>query len=661
LSERIKAPRQKQWPVWCLVAVITLFGGVLRFVGLDRVGIPGDELEIWHLCTQATSAGQLLSGEVKRSMMSFLPACIEYIQNVFSLEVNSFSLRLPGGLMGTLSIAVVFVVARSLYGTVGGLMASALFALNAVHIQCSREAYPYVVSVAGTVVMLWSMLALGFSLQRRTRPAMLIYPAFLLGLFLMMHSSVAAWPVGLLLAATGMALTTVMLLRPPRRWLPTVLLLAASLAGVLPKLWPYIARRLSAGTMKHGRAGAYSDLALFDTLGLKFAWNFAWGHTPLRAGFTILVLAGLLGLLWFHRKRAIHYLLPGVLLAGFILTMVSRYMSGNPFYTRFLTPVLPVYVILLAGALALPVEHAERIPVAARKLRAALAWTPFGIAVLLLLHPARLSATMTGRPAPYRQIVDWVDGHLPPGTPVMCDRYFDAWNEFKVNAPTGVVFMATIPNEPLERYQQAGWRESAKAFLRDNPDAAFYETKMYWTQIGPWEWPHSHFARNKSFADSSFLELDRLGLNYRTVGDYPKDWLPKTVYYNEPEDLVDRARREGKQAIAIFGRNWTYTKLRDMSDWRVMRGRAVVHLYNVDEQAIEVHLKIVGVAPQQPKAVLLGGRTAAFPANRPVETAVGPLALQPGKNTFFLSDPSWSRTQVPLMVKRLGIGPVRPE
>jgi hypothetical protein len=391
-------------------------------------------------------------------------------------------------------------------------------------------------------------------------------------------------------------------------------------------------------------------------MGFRFFTNFAWGGTPIRLIYTLGVIVSAIAVMWIDRKRRILLLLPALLLTGFLATMVSRYMTGNPFYPRFLVPILPMYTVLIAGALAFPIAHAHRIGIPWRPGKTIIALLPFAVAVGLIVYPAHLSASMTGRPAPYLQIVEWADATLPPGTPVLCDRYFDPWNEYKVNAPTSVVFMATIPNEPLERYQQAGWRDSAIAFFRDNPDAAFYETKMFWNKLGPWDWPHSFFVQKQTFVDDSFLELSRLGLNYRAVSSsYPREWLPKTIYYNAPEDLARAAQKAGKRAFAVFGENWQYMKVRDFSDWRVMRDSATVTIMNVTGENLVAHLKIVGLAPQQAKQVRVGDRAVTFPANKPIDAGIGPFELQPGRNVISLRDPSWSRQQVPLMVKRLSV------
>jgi hypothetical protein len=96
-------------------------------------------------------------------------------------------------------------------------------------------------------------------------------------------------------------------------------------------------------------------------------------------------------------------------------------------------------------------------------------------------------------------------------------------------------------------------------------------------------------------------------------------------------------------------------KLRDFSDWRVMREQATVTIHNVTAGVLNARLKVAGVAPQQSKSVSVGERAISFPANKPVDAAIGPLLLQPGRNVVTLTDPSWSRKQVPLLVKRVRV------
>ncbi len=355
---------------------------------------------------------------------------------------------------------------------------------------------------------------------------------------------------------------------------------------------------------------------------------------------------------WKERPRAGRIILLVVLAGSFVGTMVGRYLSVNPFFIRFLAPVMTGYVL----ALALGVTYWWRLAVrnAPAMRRYAVPGLLLPVLALACAVPTGLHASrMKGRQVPYKQIVDWADRNLPAGTPIVCDRYFDAWNEFRFNPPASVSFMSTRPNEPQENYRN-GFRESVKRYLVENPDAAFYETKMYWSELGPWDWPHAYFARSQAFVDEHFLRLLEMNMAYRQkTDDYPRDWLPKTIYYNTTADLVERARIEGRPVLGIFAEGWKYLKTRDLSDWRVMTREALIDLYNVTDAPVEVEVVLVAVAPTQKKSVVLQERLVEFPAGQGVAVRVAEATLPPGRSSIRLADPGPGKEVPPLMVKQL--------
>lgn len=618
--------------------------------------MPGDELEMWRACKHGASAWGILRGEVPLSMHLPFPAYIKAFQQLFHLEPTLFAIRLPGALLGILCIPMLFAAGRRLLGVGGGLLAAALTAIHPVHIQCSMEAYPYVVAVLGMTLGLNVLLALARIVKTDSTPEVWHYMLFGFAVILLTFSSISSWQFAALLLAAAV----VPFLFPLRdawsvRRRPLLLIVAV---GLLVVGWPFskqVLLWLSQSSMKYGHAGYQSDIRLFDTEGLRFATNFAWGSTPMRAALSLVLAAG--GLLALARRRTLAGgLTVGLIALGFLATMVARYPMGHPFTSRLLVTMMPAYHLLLSAGMLLPYEAlCTRWPRWAGLWRLSLAiW--LGVLLLPLVQPIRMAMTVRGTPFPYRETVAWADAQLPPGTPVLCERFFDAYNEFAVNAPTSAVFMCTIPNEPVQRFEQEHWRDTARDFLVRNPDAAFYETRMFWKQVGLWDWPHQHFARVQRFQDPNFTALYKLGLSYREIGnELSIDEIPRAIYYNTPDDLVARARAAGESVLAVYGAGWGYTKTTDYRDWRTLGDAATVTVYNLGDADREVSLQIEAVAVGGSRTISgPQSRRVTLPPNQPVRAELGPLRLAPGANVVRLASPSTAAgPQASVLVYRL--------
>ncbi|MDA0989307.1 MAG: glycosyltransferase family 39 protein [Verrucomicrobia bacterium] len=635
--------------------MIVAIGVVCRLIGLGNAGVPGDELEIWKWLQSGPSAFDILSGKVSHpNMFALLPGYTRAVQELLGLPLTRFTLRMPSALLGAAAIPILFFCGRILAGRRGGLIAAALLAINPVHIQCSRETYPYVLSTTGGCLCLWALLSMMRCVGQEARVRWWSYILMAIGFYMMLNSSIAAWPVvitygSLLLLGAGLKAWC-----KPRDVKAIIITVVIGAILCLPRMLPQLLKIFGQKQAQAAQAGGKTHGAdLFDPQGLTFFQNFSWGSTVLRTALLCAVLLLALAWLWQNRRRWPTWTPCLVLTIGFLTTMVSRYSTGNSFLTRFLVPLLPVYQLLLAVGFCYLLQ--SKGPVTRIRYQRPAGWMLLALALLLQLHPASLAMKMEGHPYPYARIVDWADANLPPGTPVLCDRFFDAFNEFKVNAPTNVVFTSTILNEPKERYQQTNWRGTAQAFLLNNPDAAFYEAKMLWPHVGKWDWPHGHFANRISFIDEPFMALRRLGLNYRFVGTmYTDEEWGRAIYYNTWDDLKRRAEKASSPALVSFGPGWTYTKTGDYRDWRAMGHTAYCRIANLANVPLRITLTVQGAAAQGAKTVSVGGGHAAtFPANQLSQQSLGPFLLEPGDHMLQFDDANWPQRQTPLLVQRI--------
>ena len=640
--------------VWVLLPVVLLVGAYFRLAGLGDGGVPGDELEIWRFCESGLSASQILAGKLEHTMSYLFPAWVKALQEMFNLPLSRFSLRLPGALLGIATIIFVYLSGRVLFGNKGGLVAALLLACNPLHIQCSREAYPYVMGVLGAALNLWAILSSARDQWAGRRVAVLSYVALAVGLLLMMHASIASWPVAVVEAAIFFVVQAVFAWRR-KKFVGPIITIAMVLIICGPNIWGQIISVIQRGSAKYTQAARHAAPPLFDPKGLTSIYNFAFGNTWVGLAFVAILIVAAILAIWLRKDRRGLLILVVLLFAGFFATMVSRYIKGNPFNPRFLVLLVPAYQLFLCAGILMPLTLPEHRLSKSRAtgLTAVLAV----LAILLMARPAVHASQLRGNPYNYREIVAWADSHFPRGTPVLCERFFDAFNEFRVNSPTNVVFTATIRNEPLKAYQDSDWRGTAVEFLTNNPDASFYETRMFMLYQEPWPWPAQYFARSRPFIDEHYVKLHALGLNYRALAKGMRiEDMPRTIHYNTVDDLKRKAMDQGSAAFALYGSGWTYNKTGDYRDWRVMQEVATVDVYNVTDDRQKVLLTVFGATPNAAKGIVTDlGQQQKFPENQLSAIAFGPITLVAGKNTVTLKDPAWQSRQVPLFAMKLEV------
>jgi len=286
-----------------------------------------------------------------------------------------------------------------------------------------------------------------------------------------------------------------------------------------------------------------------------------------------------------------------------------------------------------------------------------------GVAVLLYLEPAWASTRLTGTPIPYKQVVRWCDTQLPPHTLVLVGRWFEPWNELRVNNSTNVYFTFTVPNEPMDVFLKVRWRDTAKDFFDKFPDAAYFARESYTDrpEVGPWPWPAQYFAHKVTFTNEAAIKLRDLGLGYRIDSSAACSNLVKiSLYYNTREDALAKAREQGKTSLVFFGPEWGYVKLwqqyRDFRDWRILQDKATLDVYNLTSQINYVTLLLRGMAVNGSKRVSFGLHGQAdFQNMQYAEWRIEHVPLKPGLNQFVLSDSLWSVSHVPLLVDQVEV------
>jgi hypothetical protein len=399
---------------------------------------------------------------------------------------------------------------------------------------------------------------------------------------------------------------------------------------------------------------------------------FGFGATPLRAAFSFAALAG--GLVaalacWKRERRGVFVL--GLIVIGVIMNIKAQSAIGAAYEPRYVAAYLPLYIALLAwGFDALASLAARRSPKSALATGAA----AFALIAGAYAEPAWVATDLRGKPTPYRDIATWMDANLPAGTPVLTDRWFEPWNEFRIYQPQNVVMTFTVPDEPQDTFRQVNWRDGARGFFERFPEAAFLEVaRNYWNipDIGPWLWPRTNFVHKHTFTNEAGLRLRELGLANR--GDF---FTPGTnrllvdIYFNTREDVLAKWRAEGRPVGLWFGAGWRYEKTgpmqwipiktREFMEWRAPSAPAAeLDVHRLAAGLDKVTLRARGVAVGGLRSLVCAstGQRQDFAPGQMTEWTIGPVALTGDVTRVVFTDPAYRAGTPPLLIESIGVAP----
>jgi hypothetical protein len=640
-----------------ILSIILAFAGWLRFIDLGRLTMGADTMEYYKICLSGVSASDIYlnSADILHGMPPFWFAAHNFILQLFSLPVSFATVRAPDAFVGILTVLCAYFLGREMKDKRCGLTAAFFTAVQPMLIQMSRECYFYAPIVLGCMLGTWTIIRLSVRTSAKQSPLVSDYILYALSLFLLTHVQISSWALAAVFVVSGVGGVLRSALKRDLTWWPAIIICTlTAFIGIFTLLFEWgmadvLNLMFGEGKEQWGNIFESAKENSFVT-----AWSivsaYLFGRGWLRNTVNVVVLAlGIFALVrgWKDARYRIftYFTVGAVLFLGFIHTL-----SVFPPTPRHFSSIVPMLVVLVSLGI---VNGCDVLLAKMRKPQLGFL-LPVGGALLLFLSlngwAAWLSTRLTGQP-PYNVVAAWADKNLPKGTVILCDRWFTPWNEFRMHPTTNVSFTYTVPNEPPQVYSQVNWRETAKQFFAMNPSAAFYEGREYWVELGPWEWPHSYFARSEVFYDAAGIALDRMGLHYRPMpSNYPREWLPVTIYYNTEEDIIEKARAAGRRTLVTFGEGWQYTKTQDHRGWHVLPQQAVLKVYNLTDQPLDVDLLLAGTAVNGTRSLSAApGVSATFQANRMQEVALGPLTLQPGRNDITCRS-GGAGEQVPLLI-----------
>lgn len=319
-----------------LLAVIAA-GSFLRLVGLGHESLWNDELSSWYR-SSFPSIRQVVDLGVKPDVhppgYQVLLFC--------SMRVTGDSetaLRLPSAIAGILTIPVLFLIGRKLFGASTGLLGSALLAVSPSHIWLSQEARPYALLILLVCLSVLLLIRLLARVQKGERASPAEFSAFVLLGILLEYTHYFGLLVFLLEAAALLGLS--LILRRGR-------LLAAG-AGLAPMVFflPWLPVALAQSS-----SGSYIALPTLKTFYSLVLQYMGWSKV-LTVILLLMVPAGLVMRYFFSRARDwLHtreLLVPILWLAAPVLVSLAISLVSVPvFSVRNMMVSLPAVFLLMA-------------------------------------------------------------------------------------------------------------------------------------------------------------------------------------------------------------------------------------------------------------------------------------------------------------------------
>jgi hypothetical protein len=181
---------------WLLLAAIVLLGGWLRFSRLDLMEFKSDERELHQLAVKQASGQWQFSGLVSSTGLRNPPMAVYLYAIPALISSDPIALAMLPALLGTLAIALTYLLARKFLSRGGALAAALLFAVAPWAVIESRKIWAQ--DLLPFFTILFFIFAFAWLREGRWRHALAM--AVTLSVLNQIHySSVALWPILLFL------------------------------------------------------------------------------------------------------------------------------------------------------------------------------------------------------------------------------------------------------------------------------------------------------------------------------------------------------------------------------------------------------------------------------------------------------------------------------
>lgn len=605
----------------------------LRFWKLGASPFRADTMEFYKLALRGSGLVELWQNPPWLNQIP-LNETFSLFLVYMGLPATPFVVRLPFAVMGFLAVVFIWQLARRQFGAVAGVMVLLFAALNPYEIYISRMAYHYAGATCWSAAMFLGFWALWKRTGSGETPSWKTWGWWYAAAILACHMHMSVWVVagvqGLLLMMRGFGRG----IDRKRYFIPLVVGALVSLLAL--SRWLFRALKMVAEETQQLGADAGSEF--IRLLPAYFAGE---------NGVAVLLLLGcfaasVIALFRPHPERSRFRTLAWVTVVHIAAMFLYIGVVGKGLAKiTYFSSLWPMFILTLGVGTALAVESVPKKP-----WRPGVRLLPGACYVLLALLPALAVVNLEGKPTPYYKINQWLDTHLPPGTPVLVDRWLEPWNELRIHPPESVHYAFTVPDEPLDTYKQVNWRSTAENFFKAYPGAALLEVNRgkYEEDLGSWRFPETYFARQQWITNDAAMTLRQFKV-FPTSG-YNRantNRVVTRVFYNTEEDLVQAARARGAPVLRLYGSGWGYAKpgwqQGHWADYRTMNRQAEIVLHNLTDEPVTGTLQIAAAAATGPKTLSVG-QSATIMERGKISGLNVPTTLRPGRNVLTLQSPS---------------------
>ena len=660
-----------------ILLVILALAAFLRLAWLGDVDIRGDEVTYFLDLRDGVDVGDYLAKHFENfgsdRQMPVPRVLGAAVIQFLGLDVTAWSIRLPFALAGLATIPIFWLLGWQLcrlraqcwqdFPEAEGLamILALLAAINPFHIYWSRTAHIYVFPMFFLTLALacaagWvHALVVGREMQREGR---LWLAGVVLGTVLASYSHMSAW------IASGLlwyVLLGCWLRRhnppwgfPIRPW-PRALIAGGGLfvLSLLPWAWKFV-RALAADQYDPVWDEVTNPLNHFSAM-WRIPFIMTWGG-DWRSVLTLVLPLAALALGWRDgRWKVLLRLLAASLIVLFAALSLAQ-VSGF-FAFRYYVPLWPLLLLLSGLGILLLAE------------RLVLPRGPLLLGLVLVMSPALVDLLqLRGNPVELRRLVKTLDENFAADTPALVNGMNVVLFELRPYPSEKVIPTFTVQDIGFAMWSENNWRGSAEEFLRKFPDAVlvqqgrnFYEPNA----AGPWDFPESFFANEIVLRNEPALRLRHRMLGGSTdfyTGSVENSRAVTRIFYNRVDDILARAKQDGRESLVLYGEGWNYFKPEDLSDWRVLRKKASLVVHNLNDNPTDVQLVLSGIAPMGRKKVRVMAEQDGFSkvvAKETLSSFEEPFTwrftvnAQPGPNVIELIDEHYDFGMTPLLVSSL--------
>jgi hypothetical protein len=542
----------------------SLLALILRLYQLGGASPWIDEITVVSFAAPPKTPGEIiraifearLKGFTGQHMpMQYVLANLVLPEGGASLTDVAARVRLPFALFGALTIPLIALATRDVYGVRAGVWTALLVAISFFHVYQSRDATSYGPLLFFHALSLCAAIRLGASTGPVSRETLRWAALLFVGLVGMFFTHLISWffaaTVGLL---AFLSLAVRILKKDPTApiWSGPALMLVVIACAALPFLQFPLAAAGGAGIVDDVRENPTFDLFAYQLAA------FGWGRGSGRmAAFAVALCWGVYAASrrasrsWFIAHIAL-IVVPAIIF--FVVLM-------RDFFPRYLSVIFIPFIAFAGIALA---DIQERL--AARSVVAGRLFAIAALAILALYHRAPFETLYAIRDKlmPFSIARDWIMANVPEGGLYMWrNGYFMREVPGALDTPGRQAVYADHPNAGIPREVYARRSDLARDVFRRFPETFLITepaTSAFYLHHELWNWT-TQFPHSVQFYDPTLAKLWKWGFSphgYRT-----RDMATFVARWRTQHEILDELTRTGRPFAWPTGPGWRYAQTRE--------------------------------------------------------------------------------------------------